>query len=98
MEKNTSIYQKNDGGFLSFLTGVVAGASVALYLTTPEGKKTMKLLKARLGELLEEVEKKIEEEKELIAQHLLQEHVPPPHIAQIQSRGRSHLHRFFNRN
>ena len=40
--------KRTEGGFLSFLTGVVAGASIALYLSTPEGEKTLKHLNIKL--------------------------------------------------
>jgi len=88
--------EKTEGGFFSFLTGMLAGFSFALYLTTPEGKKNLKRAKLRLEELLEEVEKRALEEEKLIEEHI-SEYVPP-HIAQVQTKGRNHLHRFFNRN
>jgi hypothetical protein len=90
--------KRTEGGFLSFLTGVIAGASIALYLSTPEGEKTLRHLKLKFRKLIEEVERKIEEEKEHLGGDLSQAGDPPPHIAQIQSRGRNHLSRFFKPN
>jgi gas vesicle protein len=90
--------KRTDGGFFGFLTGVAAGASIALYLSTPEGEKTLKHLKLKVRRLIEEVEKKIEEEKDYLSGDFSQAGDPPPHIAQIQSRGRNHLSRFFKPN
>lgn len=101
--------KKNEGSLLNFFTGLVAGASLALYLTTPDGKKTFKHFKGRFGELLDEAEKifseaglgseKARKEKEETIEGEVEGEenslVTPPHITEIQERGRNQFRRFF---
>ena len=102
----------HEGSFLIFLMGVLTGASLTLFLATPEGGKTLKKLKGKYQQFAGQVEETLadigleiknpsergsDETDENPIEQSEDTASSYQHIAELQTRGRDQARRFFKR-